>query len=58
MAVLPAIPMLLLAIVAAWFLWPMIADPISRVASPARRGLRREADRTADQLFEIWAERG
>jgi hypothetical protein len=58
MGVLPAIPMFLLVAVAAWFFWPLVVDPISRAASPSRRGLRREADRIADQLFEAWAERG
>ena len=58
MGVLPAIPMFLLVAVAAWFFWPLIVDPISRAANPARRDLRREADRTADELFETWAQRG
>mgnify|MGYP001812448978 CR=1 FL=1 len=57
MSVLPAIPMLLLAAVAVWFIWPLIADPIARAARPARRSLQREADRTADHLFATWGER-
>lgn len=58
MGMLPAISMFLLATVLIWFFWPIVVDPIARVASPSRRHLRREADRTADHLFEAWAERG
>ena len=57
MGLLPVVPVVLLAVVMAWFLWPVVVDPIARAVSPARRGLRREADRTADQLFETWADR-
>ena len=58
MGLLPAIPMFLLVAVAAWFFWPLIVDPIARAISPSRRDFRREADRTADELFDAWAERG
>ena len=57
MGMLPAIPMFLLGAVAIWFFWPLIVDPIGRATNPSRRGLRREADRTADHLFEAWTER-
>lgn len=57
MGVLPAIPVLLLSVVTVWFLWPLVADPIARVANPARRDLKRSVDRTADHLFDAWAER-
>ena len=58
MGLLPAIPMLLLAVVAAWLFWPLVADPIARLTNPARRVLRQDADRMADQLFASWTERG
>jgi hypothetical protein len=58
MGLLPAISMFLLGAVAIWFFWPLIVDPLSRAASPSRRDLRRDADRTADLLFDTWAERG
>ncbi|NND19767.1 MAG: hypothetical protein HKN98_14425 [Silicimonas sp.] len=58
MGMLPTIPMFLLGAVAIWFFWPLIVDPIARATNPSRRDLRRDADRTADLLFETWAERG
>lgn len=58
MGVLPAIPMFLLVLVAVWFFWPLVVDPIARATSPSRRELRRQADRTADDLFDTWAQRG
>jgi hypothetical protein len=58
MGLLPAVPMLLLVAFAAWFFWPLLVDPILRVTNPQRRGLRRHADRIADDLFNAWTERG
>lgn len=58
MGVLPAIPMCLLLLVAVWFFWPIVVDPIVRAMNTSRRDLRREADRTADYLFDAWTERG
>jgi hypothetical protein len=58
MGVLPAIPMCLLLLVAVWFFWPLVVDPIVRAMNTSRRDLRREADRTADYLFDAWTERG
>ena len=57
MGVLPAIPMFLLLLVAVWFFWPVVVDPIARAISSSRRELRRDADRTADYLFDAWTER-
>ena len=58
MGVLPAIPMCLLLLVAVWFFWPVVVDPIARAINSSRRELRRDADRVADYLFEAWTERG
>lgn len=58
MGVLPAIPICLLLLVAVWFFWPVVVDPIARAINSSRRELRRDADRVADYLFEAWTERG
>lgn len=57
MAVLPALPTVFLGVVAVWFVWPFVADPISRVW-PVRRRFAADADRTAEDLFQAWSERG
>jgi len=53
MSLLPAIPVVLLVIVAVWFFWPVVVDPIVRSAT--RRGLG-EADQLAENLFDQWNE--
>ena len=55
MSLLPVVPVVLLVLVAVWFFWPIIVDPISRSAT--RRGLG-EADQVAEHLFETWTEHG
>ncbi|NNE81162.1 MAG: hypothetical protein HKN18_12920 [Silicimonas sp.] len=52
MSILPAIPVLLLVLVAIWFIWPVVVDPVSRLL--ARRGLSNECDRVAEHLFDAW----
>ena len=52
---LTVLPVVLLAIVTAWFFWPTVVDPISRVM--ARRS-ESEADRVADHLFRSWSKHG
>ena len=54
MSILPAIPVLLLVIVAIWFFWPLVFDPFARMLS--RRGLSEERDQVAEHLFEAWNE--
>jgi hypothetical protein len=58
MDMLPVVPVLLLAVVAAWFFWPVAADAVSRPPRPDRRALKRDADRLAESLFETWHEHG
>lgn len=55
MDLLPAIPAVLLFVVAVWLFWPAVADPITRAR--ARRS-RTDADRVADSLFAVWSEQG
>ena len=55
MSLLPLVPVMLLVVVAVWFIWPIVVDPISRAAT--RRGLG-EADQLAENLFEAWSEQG
>lgn len=55
---LPVISLGLLIAFAIWFLWPVVVDPLLRATDPGRRVLRRDADQTADVLFDAWAERG
>ena len=54
MSMLPAIPVLLLGLVAVWFFWPVVVDLITRHA--ARRGVANEHDRVAEHLFDAWSE--
>lgn len=56
MAVLPAIPIVALGLVAVWFFWPTVADPVLR-AFTGRRAFKSDADSTADDLFRAWSER-
>ena len=58
LALLPAVPFVALIVVAIWFLWPIVVDPIVRASDPARRHLRRDVDKTAEHLFDSWAHRG
>lgn len=53
MSLLPLFPVVLLLIVAVWFFWPVVADPISRWL--VRRGFV-EADQLAENLFATWNE--
>lgn len=55
MPLLSVFPVILLAFVAGWFVWPMIADPIAR--RRARMQVS-DADRQAEQLFAAWAKYG
>ncbi len=55
MTILSVVSVLLLAIVAAWFFWPMIADPIARRMSGNPES---EADQVAEHLFAAWAKYG
>jgi len=52
MSILSAIPVLLLVVVAVWFVWPAIADPISRLL--ARRKTVDDRDVIAEHLFDAW----
>ncbi len=54
MTLLPAVLVLLLLTFVVWFFWPIVVDPISR-GLPAR-SKRSEADRVAEDLFEMWAQ--
>lgn len=56
MHVLSAIPVILLAVVAVWFLWPVVADPIARLS--ARRSFPGDADTLSELLFEAWGNSG
>lgn len=53
MSILSALLVFLLATVALWFFWPMIADPVAR-----RLARRSETDRMADHLFQAWSNQG
>ncbi len=55
MSLLPLFPVVLLLIVAVWFFWPVVVDPISRWL--VRRGFV-EADQLAENLFAAWSEQG
>ena len=52
MSMLPAIPVLLLGIVAVWFLWPIVVDPLTRIT--ARRNRSDDGDLLAQDLFDAW----
>lgn len=56
MDVLPNVPVILLAIVAVWFCWPMIVDPIAERGGGDRRALGDDLDDVADGLFAEWSE--
>jgi len=55
MSLLSAIPVFLLAVVAIWFIWPMIVDPIARQFS---RRSKSEPDHLAEQFFAMWSKHG
>ncbi len=52
MNILPILPVCLLGVVTIWFLWPLIADPISR-----RLAVRSGTERDGDDLFRTLAKR-
>ena len=52
MNILPAIPVLLLGVFAAWFFWPTFFDLIARDRSSTREV--DDNDRLAEHLFERW----
>ncbi len=52
MSILPAIPVLLLGLVAVWFLWPMVVDPLTRRVARTRPEV--ENDPLAEHLFDRW----
>ena len=52
MSILSAIPVLLLVVVAVWFFWPAIVDPINRLL--ARREKIDDRDLVAEHLFDAW----
>ena len=56
MSMLSAIPVFLLVAFAIWFVWPVLADPISRLTD--RRNDRSDADREAEHLFDAWTRHG
>lgn len=56
MHLLPAIPVILLTVVAVWFFWPVVVDPIARFL--ARRSFPGDADALSELLFEAWGNGG
>ena len=52
MSILSAIPVLLLGLVAVWFLWPVVVDPLTRRVERARD--RDEKEPLAEHLFDRW----
>ena len=55
MTILSALTVTMLAVVAVWFFWPMVADPIARVRNERTKD---DADRKAEDLFELWSKYG
>ena len=52
MNVLTALSVFLLGMIAIWFIWPLIADPIAR-----RRAVQSRTENRGDELFRSLAER-
>lgn len=50
MHLLPALPAVLLALVFAWLVWPLLADPVARALSGA------DADADEDDALRAWAD--